>query len=149
MRSCRVRNDDDFRFGQRHQIRYFAFSIGAHLQHGEFVVIGNSQQHQRHADVIVEISLSRKCRRLLFKAGSDQFLNCCLAIAAGNTNYHDIFIAAPGRAETTERLLRVVNSNLCNICINESVYNRRGRAVFFCCADIIMSIKIGASQREE
>ena len=62
MRRTRVRNDDDVRLRERREVRDLAHVIRTHLDHREPVAFFDACEHQRHADVVVQVAVRRQGR---------------------------------------------------------------------------------------
>jgi hypothetical protein len=73
-------------------VRDLAQVIRAHFDDRVTMFVGQLQQRQRHADVIVQIA-----------AGADQFLGRGLAVAAGHTDDGNVELPAPFTRECRQR----------------------------------------------
>ena len=67
---------------------------GSHLNDGDFVLGGETQQCFGDTYVIIEVTLGRHHVIFLGKDGTQQFLGCGLAVGAGDTDYGDVKLAS-------------------------------------------------------
>ena len=96
--------------------------IGTHFDYRKAVLCSNAQQHQRQANVVIEIAGGCKRRRGLGKTSGDHFLQRRLAITAGHTDNCCSMLLPPGGAESAQRDARIVNSDLCNVVVDSTRY---------------------------
>ena len=123
--------------------------VGAHFDHGVAMPFLDTREHQRHADVVIEVAVCRQCRRLAAETSSNQFLERRLAVAPRDAHDGHVMFMAPGCAESTEGRLDVINLDLRN-CITRTPRNDGpGRAVFFRNAHIVAAIEVRTVQREK
>ena len=144
-----VGNDNNVRGGESRQIGDLAGMIGAHFDHCEPVVLVDSREHQRHADVVVEVAVRGERRSLAAETGGDKLLERRLAIASRNADNRHVAFAPPGRAESAERHSGVVDLDLGNRIARAPRDHGPGRAVLLRNADILAAVKIRTLQREE
>jgi hypothetical protein len=113
VRGQRVVDERDVGARQPRQVVDLAGVVHAHLEHGEAVRRAQAQQHQRQADVVVEVAFGGEHR--VITAGLDaqdrrqHFLDRGLAVAAGHRDQRNREVRAPGGGEPAEREAGVVD----------------------------------------
>ena len=97
---------------QPHQFRHIADAVRAHLDHGAAVRGLEAHQRHRHADVIVQVAVSRHARSHARENRGDHFLGGGLPVAAADGHDGHVEFAAPCLAQLLQRAQRVWNHDL-------------------------------------
>ncbi len=86
-------------------------------------------EHQRYADLVVQIPLRRQCACRQRQASRDHFLQRRLAVAAGNAYYCRRHMQAPFCRQQSECLQSVINDDDRNICLDRGRHDRSARPI--------------------
>jgi len=162
MRALNIGDQRNRRLCQSGQIGNFTGAIHAHLDHRDAMHEMQLQQHQRHADVIVEIALGRQhCQRriktfrqrLSAQDGSGHFLDRGLAVAAGDPDQRQLKLGAPVSGQRTQRQARIGNGDIRKwqriFFRPRGVDHRRHRAMAGRIQGKIMAVEAFAAQRDK
>ncbi len=149
MRSCRIGDDDDVRLRERRQVGDFACMIRTHLEHCEAMVFLDAGQHQRHADVVVEVAVSGQRRRSRSQTCRREFFQCRLAVAARHADHDGRQLLPPRGAQLAECAPGVLHRNLGNVLINEIRHDGTCGTLVTCLAEVVAAVEIRPLQRDE
>ncbi len=113
MRTAGVVNQCHIRAGDLRQVVDFPGVVHAHFQHRVAMPGMQPSQHQRHADVVIEIAL--RCQDGLFahglaQDGGNHFLDRGFAIAAGQADQWNRIGVAPVCRQLSQRQPGVVHA---------------------------------------
>ncbi len=97
---------------QAHQLGDIADAIRAHFDHGTAMRVFKAHQRDGHADMIIEIAVSRHAQTHARQNGGGHFLGGGLAVAAADGHDGNGELGAPGLAQLLQRAQRVGNRDL-------------------------------------
>ena len=100
----------------------------AHLQHGEFGVLGQGQYGQGQADLVVEIADGHVGTTVALQDRGGQGLDGGLAIGSGDADHAGTALGAHGAGEVAQRQQRVAHQDLRQINLDPSADQSRGGA---------------------
>ncbi len=131
--------------------------VDPQLDHRRAVAQSQSQQGQRQAYIVVEVSLGRERARLAEMRAQDRrdhLLDRRLAVGAGDRDERNVKASAPMRSESPERKARVVHHDERQFLIRSLRPrvvrdHRRGGAAFFRGLDEPAPIEALAAQGDE
>ena len=146
MRRPRHDQQRHIRHRQPRQVFDFMQMVHAHFQHRITVMGVETQQHLRHANVVVEIALGGEhavaVTTMRRQNGAQHFLDGGFAVAAGEGNNRQRKAAAPELRELCVCPQRVTHHNLRNRHILFFGNQRRRRASGLRAGHILVAVKI-------
>jgi hypothetical protein len=134
---------------QRHEPGDVAGVVGTDLDHRGRVVVLETQQRQRHTDMIVEVAAGRVARPLLKEDRRDQLLGRGLAVAAGNRDHRDRELSAPRFGGALQRQQRVIDHDLRQPKRQAARDHGAGRTACAGGRDEIVRVEVRTRQRHE
>ncbi len=149
MRGPRVGNDDDIRPGQRRQVSNFARVVCAHLQDRKSVLVLDAGQHQRHADVVVQVAVRRQRRRSRGQACGRQLLERRFAVAARHADHDRRQLLPPCGTEFAQRTPGIPHRDLRYVGVDEPRHDRACRAFVTGLAEVVAAVEVRSLQGDE
>ncbi len=149
MLSAGVGDHSNGRARDAHERGNLAPAVCAHLDDGKLIGGLETQQSQRHADVIVQVAPGGQAGTRLREDGRGHLLRGGLAVAAGDADDRDGELIPPRVTECLESQLRVGYDNLRQRNILHGVNDRAGRARGVRRVDEFVRVEAGAPERHE
>ena len=123
--------------------------VRPHLDHRETVLRFDAGQHQRHADVVVQVALGSQGGSGRRETCRGQFLECRLAVAARHADDDWRQLPPPRRAEFAERTPGILDRDLRDRLVDEPRYDGAGSTLATRLSDVIAAVEVRALQRNE
>ena len=149
VRRARVGHDADGRLRETREVRDLADVIRAHLDDGVAMLGRQLQQHQRHADVIVEIAARDQRLALARQDRADQLLRGRLAVAAGDADQRNVELPSPLARECRQRAERIGCHDLRDLRSERALDDRGGRTALRGRCDEVVAVEARTAQRDE
>ncbi len=123
--------------------------IGAHFDNGTLMVVAQLQQGQRHADLVVQVSLGCQHRPALPHDRCNHLLDGRLAARTCHCDHRNIETLSPGCCRHAERFTHILDNDLRQLAVDLFTDHQSGRAGGFGSSTKLVTIKARARQGEE
>ena len=125
--------------------------VHAEFEHGGAVLPGELPQHQRHADVVVEVAPRRQATLVAVRRRQDRgdhLRDRGLAVASGHRDDRQREPRAPLGCRESERAPAVRHDDLRQVDFDDALHQRGRRAALARRGDVVVAIEALAAQRD-